>query len=95
MGLHELYYAESPIAKALPARMDLATNHNLESLRLHMDEAQKKIDRLDEHVHDFRKQPSTSADGTSALDAAIVATAQSIGNLAREVDLASRLLPTK
>jgi hypothetical protein len=46
------------------------------------------IYRLDQVFAKLRKQPSTAThvDVTSALDAAIVATAQAIRNLARDVD---------
>ena len=86
MGLHELYYAESQITKTLPEIIDLATNHDLQScMRLHLDETQKQIERLEQAYAKLSKQPSTAAyvDGTSALDAAIVATAQAIRNLTR------------
>src|SRR3954449_6114758 len=47
-GLQDIYYAEQQIAKALPKMIDKATNRDLVAgLKLHLEETNKQIDRLD------------------------------------------------
>ncbi len=58
-GLQDIYYAEHQITKALPKMMDLATNRDLASgLKLHLEETNKQIERLDQVFKKLGKKPS-------------------------------------
>jgi ferritin-like metal-binding protein YciE len=58
-GLHDIYYAEQQITKALPKMMELATNRDLtQGLKTHLDETNKQIERLDQVFKKLGKQPS-------------------------------------
>lgn len=53
-GLHDIYYAEQQITKALPKMIEQATNRDLaEGLKTHLGETNKQIERLDQV---FKKQ---------------------------------------
>ncbi len=58
-GLQDIYYAEQQITKALPKMMDLATNRDLAAgLKLHLEETNKQIERLDQVFKKLGKKPS-------------------------------------
>ena len=58
-GLQDIYYAEQQITKALPKMIDKATNHDLtQGLKLHLEETNKQIERLDQVFKKLGKQPS-------------------------------------
>ena len=58
-GLHDIYYAENQIAKALPKMIDLATNRDLsKALTDHLEETKKQIGRLDKAFEKLGKKPS-------------------------------------
>ena len=58
-GLRDIYYAEQQITKALPKMIDQATNRDLvQGLKLHLEETNKQIDRLDQVFKKLSKQPS-------------------------------------
>jgi ferritin-like metal-binding protein YciE len=48
-GLHDMYYTEQQITKALPKMIDKATNRDLTTaLKNHLEETNKQIERLDQ-----------------------------------------------
>jgi ferritin-like metal-binding protein YciE len=58
-GLHDIYYAEQQITKALPKMIDKATNRDLAAgLKTHLEETNKQIERLDKVFLKLEKQPS-------------------------------------
>ena len=58
-GLQDIYYAEQQITKALPKMIDQATNRDLaQGLKLHLEETNKQIDRLDQVFKKLGKKPS-------------------------------------
>jgi ferritin-like metal-binding protein YciE len=58
-GLQDIYYAEQQITKALPKMIDQATNRDLaQGLKLHLEETNKQIERLDQVFKKLGKQPS-------------------------------------
>jgi ferritin-like metal-binding protein YciE len=58
-GLHDIYYAEHQITKALPKMIDLATNRDLvQGLRNHLEETNKQIERLDQVFKKLGTRPS-------------------------------------
>jgi ferritin-like metal-binding protein YciE len=58
-GLQDIYYAEQQITKALPKMIDKATNRDLASgLKMHLDETNKQIERLDKVFEKLGKSPS-------------------------------------
>ena len=58
-GLQDIYYAEQQITKALPKMIDKATNRNLASgLKMHLEETNKQIERLDEVFQKLGRNPS-------------------------------------
>jgi ferritin-like metal-binding protein YciE len=58
-GLEDIYYAEQQITKALPNMIELATNRDLsQGLKLHLDETNKQIDRLDQVFKKLGQNPS-------------------------------------
>jgi ferritin-like metal-binding protein YciE len=58
-GLQDIYYAEQQITKALPKMIDKATNRDLsQGLKLHLEETNKQIERLDQVFKKLGKQPS-------------------------------------
>ena len=58
-GLHDIYYAEQQITKALPKMIDKATNRDLAlGLKNHLEETNKQIERLDQVFKKLGKKPS-------------------------------------
>lgn len=58
-GLQDIYYAEQQILKALPKMIDKATNRDLAAgLKVHLDETNKQVERLDKVFAKLGKQPS-------------------------------------
>src|SRR5947209_14048705 len=58
-GLHDIYYAEREITKALPKMIDQATNRELaQGLKNHLEETNKQIERLDQVFKKLGKRPS-------------------------------------
>ncbi len=58
-GLQDIYYAEQQITKALPKMIDQATNRDLAAgLKLHLDETNKQIGRLEQVFEKLGKAPS-------------------------------------
>jgi ferritin-like metal-binding protein YciE len=58
-GLQDIYYAEQQITKALPKMIDTATNRDLStSLKNHLEETKKQIERLENVFAKLGKQPS-------------------------------------
>jgi ferritin-like metal-binding protein YciE len=58
-GLQDIYYAEQQITKALPKMIDQATNRDLaQGLKLHLEETNNQIGRLDQVFKKLGKQPS-------------------------------------
>jgi ferritin-like metal-binding protein YciE len=58
-GLQDIYYAEKQITKALPKMIEQATNQDLsKGLRLHLEETEKQIERLDKVFAMLGQQPS-------------------------------------
>ena len=56
--LQDIYYAEKQIIKSLPDMIDLATNRDLSAgLRLHLEETNKQVERLDQVFAKFGKTP--------------------------------------
>src|SRR5688572_15348498 len=57
-GLHDIYYAEQQITKALPKMIDKATNRDLTTtLKNHLEETNKQIGRLDQAFKKLGKTP--------------------------------------
>jgi ferritin-like metal-binding protein YciE len=58
-GLQDICYAEQQITKALPKMIDQATNSDLtRGLKLHLEETNKQIERLEQVFKKLGKQPS-------------------------------------
>jgi ferritin-like metal-binding protein YciE len=58
-GLQDIYYAEQQITKALPKMIDKASNRDLAAgLKMHLDETNKQIERLDKVFQKLDKKPS-------------------------------------
>lgn len=58
-GLQDIYYAEQQITKALPKMIDKATNRDLVTgLKMHLEETNKQIERLDKVFQKLDKKPS-------------------------------------
>ena len=58
-GLRDIYYAEQQITKALPKMIDQATNRDLaQGLKLHLEETNKQIERLDQVFKKLGLKPS-------------------------------------
>ena len=58
-GLQDIYYAEQQITKALPKMIDKATNRDLAAgLKMHLEETNKQIERLDKVFQKLDKKPS-------------------------------------
>ena len=58
-GLQDIYYAKQQITKALPKMIDKATNRDLStSLKNHLEETKKQIERLENVFAKLGKQPS-------------------------------------
>jgi ferritin-like metal-binding protein YciE len=56
--LEDIYYAENQIIKSLPKMIDLATNRDLAAgLRLHLEETQKQVERLNQVFEKLGKEP--------------------------------------
>jgi ferritin-like metal-binding protein YciE len=57
-ALQDVYYAENQIIKALPTMIEQATNRDLGStLRAHLEETKKQIERLDQVFQKLGKTP--------------------------------------
>jgi ferritin-like metal-binding protein YciE len=57
-GLQDIYYAEKQITKALPKMIANATNRDLSAgLKLHLEETEKQIERLDQVFAKLGKTP--------------------------------------
>jgi len=60
-GLHDIYYAEKQITKALPKMIDQATNRDLaQGLKNHLEETNKQIERLDQAFKKLGKTPQST-----------------------------------
>jgi ferritin-like metal-binding protein YciE len=60
-GLQDIYYAEQQITKALPKLIDQATNRDLaQGLKLHLEETNKQIERLDQVFKKLDQKPSAA-----------------------------------
>ena len=60
-GLHDIYYAEQQITKALPKMIDQATNRDLaQGLKSHLEETNKQIERLDQVFKKLGKTPQST-----------------------------------
>ena len=60
-GLHDIYYAEKQITKALPKMIDKATNRDLaQGLKSHLEETNKQIERLDQVFKKLGKTPQST-----------------------------------
>jgi ferritin-like metal-binding protein YciE len=60
-GLHDIYYAEQEITKALPKMIDQATNRDLaQGLKTHLEETRKQIERLDQVFKKLGKTPQSA-----------------------------------
>jgi ferritin-like metal-binding protein YciE len=58
-GLQDVYYAEQQITKALPKMIEQATNRDLaQGLKLHLEETNKQIERLDQVFKKLGQKPS-------------------------------------
>jgi ferritin-like metal-binding protein YciE len=58
-GLQDIYYAEQQIIKALPKMIGQATNRDLaQGLKLHLEETNKQIERLDQVFKKLGQKPS-------------------------------------
>src|SRR6188472_1240480 len=58
-GLQDIYYAEQQITKALPKMIDQATSRDLvQGLKLHLEETNKQIERLDQVFKKLGQKPS-------------------------------------
>jgi ferritin-like metal-binding protein YciE len=58
-GLQDIYYAEQQIIKALPQMIGQATNRDLaQGLKLHLEETNKQIERLDQVFKKLGQKPS-------------------------------------
>ena len=79
-GLQDIYYAEQQITKALPKMIDQATNRDLaQGLKLHLEETNKQIERLDQVFKKLGQKPS----GTDcpAIDGLIKESDQTAGEI--------------
>jgi len=58
-GLHDIYYAENQIVKALPKLIDKATNQDLTNgLKSHLGETEKQITRLNQVFEKLGEKPT-------------------------------------
>src|SRR5689334_13820 len=58
-ALHDIYYAEQQILKALPKMIDKATNRDLiTGLKNHLEETNKQVERLEKAFAQLGKEPS-------------------------------------
>lgn len=58
-GLQDIYYSEQQITKALPKMIGQATNRDLaQGLKLHLEETNKQIERLDQVFKELGQKPS-------------------------------------
>jgi ferritin-like metal-binding protein YciE len=56
--LHDIYYAENQIVKALPSLLGKATNRDLKAaLKNHLEETKKQIERLDQVFRALGQKP--------------------------------------
>lgn len=60
-GLHDIYYAEQEMTKALPKMIAQATNRDLaQGLKNHLEETNKQIERLDQVFKKLGKTPQST-----------------------------------
>ncbi len=80
-GLHDIYYAEQQITKALPKMIENATNRDLaQGLKSHLEETNKQIERLDQVFKKLNQSPK----GTDcpAIDGLIKESDETAGEIA-------------
>jgi ferritin-like metal-binding protein YciE len=79
-GLHDIYYAEQQITKALPKMIEQATNRDLtQGLKTHLDETNKQIERLDQVFKKLGKSPQST--DCPAIDGLIKEADQTAGEI--------------
>ena len=82
-GLHDIYYAEREITKALPKMIDQATNRDLaQGLKNHLEETNKQIERLDQVFKKLGKTPQ--ATDCPAIDGLIKEADNTAGEIEEE-----------
>src|ERR1700737_3830540 len=93
-GLQDIYYAKQQITKALPKMIDKATNRDLStSLKNHLEETKKQIERLENVFAKLGKQPS----GTQcpAIDGLIKEPAETAGEIGDKSGLTAGVSETQ
>lgn len=79
-GLHDIYYAEQQITKALPKMIEQATNRDLaQGLKTHLGETNKQIERLDQVFKKLGKTPQST--DCPAIDGLIKEADQTAGEV--------------
>ena len=79
-GLHDIYYAEQQITKALPKMIKQATNRDLaQGLKTHLEETNKQIERLDQVFQKLGKTPQST--DCPAIDGLIKEADQTAGEI--------------
>jgi ferritin-like metal-binding protein YciE len=79
-GLHDIYYAEQQITKALPKMIEQATNQDLtQGLKAHLEETNKQIERLDQVFKKLGKSPQST--DCPAIDGLIKEADQTAGEI--------------
>src|SRR5689334_1674497 len=80
-GLHDIYYAEHQITKALPKMIDKATNRDLtQGLKTHLEETNRQIERLDQVFKKLGQRPK--ATDCPAIDGLIKEADETAGEIA-------------
>jgi ferritin-like metal-binding protein YciE len=79
-GLHDIYYAEQQITKALPKMIEQATNRDLaQGLKTHLEETNRQIERLDQVFKKLGKTPEST--DCPAIDGLIKEADQTAGEI--------------
>jgi ferritin-like metal-binding protein YciE len=79
-GLHDTYYDEQQITKALPKMIERKTNRDLaQGLKTHLDETNKQIERLDQVFKRLGKSPQST--DCPAIDGLIEEADQTVGGI--------------
>src|SRR5204863_1806156 len=79
-GLHDIYYAEQEITKALPKMIEQATNRDLaQGLKTHLEETNRQIERLDQVFKKLGKTPQST--DCPAIDGLIKEADQTAGEI--------------
>ena len=79
-GLHDIYYAEQQITKALPKMIEQATNQDLtQGLKAHLEDTNKQIERLDQVFKKLGKSPQST--DCPAIDGLIKEADQTAGEI--------------